>query len=108
MYNNLLNKEEKIAVVGLGYVGLPLANLFSKKYDVIGFDVSQKKIDLYKKGIDVTCELEESALVDSTIEFTCDETKIKEASFIVVAVPTPINKEKNPDFKFIVSAWFIL
>lgn len=104
MYNNLLNKEEKIAVVGLGYVGLPLANLFSKKYDVIGFDVSQKKIDLYKKGIDVTCELEESALVDSTIEFTCDETKIKEASFIVVAVPTPINKEKNPDFKFIVSA----
>ena len=104
MYTSLINKEKKIAIVGLGYVGLPLANLFSKKYDVIGFDVNREKIDLYKKGIDVTCELEENALIDSNIHFTCDESELENASFFVVAVPTPINEDKNPDFKFIVSA----
>lgn len=104
MFNNLLNKNEKIAIVGLGYVGLPLANLFSKKYDVIGFDVNQEKINLYKQGIDVTCELDENALIDSNINFTCDEKELKNASFFVVAVPTPINEDKNPDFKFIISA----
>ena len=104
MYDKLLNKNEKIAIIGLGYVGLPLANLFSKMYDVIGFDVNQEKIDLYKKGIDVTCELDENALLDSNIMFTCDENELKNASFFVVAVPTPINEDKNPDFKFIVSA----
>ena len=104
MYTSLINKEKKIAIVGLGYVGLPLANLFSKKYDVIGFDVNKEKIELYKQGIDVTCELDENALVDSNIYFTNDETELKKASFYVVAVPTPINEEKNPDFKFIKSA----
>ena len=104
MFNKLLNKEEKIAIVGLGYVGLPLANLFSKKYDVIGFDVNKEKIELYKQGIDVTCELNENALKDSNIYFTNDETDLKNASFFVVAVPTPINEDKNPDFKFIISA----
>ena len=86
MFNDLANKTKKIAVVGLGYVGLPLANLFSKKYDVIGFDVDEEKIDLYKKGIDITCELDENALVNSNIHFTCDENDLKEASFFVVAV----------------------
>lgn len=104
MFNGLLNKSEKIAVVGLGYVGLPLANLFSKKYDVIGFDVNQKKIDLYNMGIDITCELDKNALKNSNIEFTSDESDLKKASFFVVAVPTPINEDKNPDFKFIISA----
>lgn len=104
MFNKLLNKTEKIAIVGLGYVGLPLANLFSKKYDVIGFDVNQEKIELYKQGIDVTCELNENELKDSNIYFTSDETELKNASFFVVAVPTPINEDKNPDFKFIISA----
>lgn len=104
MFNDLANKTKKIAVVGLGYVGLPLANLFSKKYDVIGFDVDEEKIDLYKKGIDITCELDENALVNSNIHFTCDENDLKEASFFVVAVPTPINEEKNPDFKYVISA----
>lgn len=104
MYNNLLNKREKIAVIGLGYVGLPLANLFSKKYDVIGFDVNNDKINLYKQGIDVTCELDENALFDSEIYFTSDENDLRNASFFVVAVPTPINEDKNPDFKFIKSA----
>ena len=83
MFNGLLNKSEKIAVVGLGYVGLPLANLFSKKYDVIGFDVNQKKIDLYNMGIDITCELDKNALKNSNIEFTSDESDLKKASFFV-------------------------
>ena len=104
MFNKLLDKSEKIAVVGLGYVGLPLANLFSKKYDVIGFDVNAEKIELYRQGIDVTCELDENELTDSSIHFTSDENELKNASFFVVAVPTPINEEKNPDFKFVVSA----
>lgn len=104
MYENLLNKKEKIAVVGLGYVGLPLANLFSKKYDVIGFDVNEEKIELYKQGIDVTEELEENALKNSNIFFTSDENELKKGSFYVVAVPTPINEDKNPDFRFIKSA----
>ncbi len=104
MFNKLLDKSEKIAVVGLGYVGLPLANLFSKKYDVIGFDVNNQKIELYRQGIDVTCELDENELADSSICFTSDENELKKASFFVVAVPTPINEEKNPDFKFVVSA----
>lgn len=104
MFNNLLNKTEKIAIIGLGYVGLPLANLFSKKYDVIGFDVDKKKIELYKQGVDITCELNENALEDSEIYFTYDEKDLKNASFYIVAVPTPINEDKNPDFKFIISA----
>lgn len=104
MFDKLLDKSEKIAVVGLGYVGLPLANMFSKKYDVIGFDVNAEKIELYRQGIDVTCELDENELADSSIRFTSDENELKNASFFVVAVPTPINEEKNPDFKFVVSA----
>lgn len=104
MFDSLLNKNKKIAIVGLGYVGLPLANLFSKKYDVIGFDVNQEKINLYKKGIDITCELGENALVDSDIYFTSNEHDLENASFFIVAVPTPINEDKNPDFKFIISA----
>lgn len=104
MYDNLLNKKEKIVVVGLGYVGLPLAILFSKEYDVIGFDVNQEKIELYKQGIDVTGELDEDALINSNIIFTSDENELKNGSFYVVAVPTPINEDKNPDFKFVKSA----
>ena len=104
MYNNLSNKSEKIAVIGLGYVGLPLANLFSKKYNVIGFDVNEDKIKLYKEGIDVTCELPENTLKNSDIYFTSNEDELKNASFFIVAVPTPINKDKNPDFRFVKSA----
>lgn len=104
MFRDLLNKNKKIAIIGLGYVGLPLANLFSKKYDVIGFDVDKKKIELYKQGIDVTCELNENALINSNIDFTYDEKELKNASFFVVAVPTPINEDKNPDFKYVISA----
>lgn len=104
MYNDLLNKNKSIAIVGLGYVGLPLAVLFSKTYDVIGFDVDEKKIELYKEGTDVTCELPENTLKNSSIYFTSDENDLKKASFFVIAVPTPINDENDPDFRFILSA----
>ena len=104
MFNELINHEKSIAVVGLGYVGLPIANLFSKKFNVIGFDVDKNKIENYKNGIDVTCELKEGELENSPIYFTYDEKDLKKASFIVVAVPTPINDEHNPDFKFLISA----
>ncbi|WP_405268171.1 nucleotide sugar dehydrogenase [Methanobrevibacter sp.] len=104
MYNDLLNKTKSIAVIGLGYVGLPLAVLFSKKYDVIGFDVDEKKITAYNNGIDVTCELPEKTLENSDIHFTSNEEDLRDASFFVVAVPTPINDEDYPDFKYVISA----
>lgn len=104
MFSELLSGDKSIAVVGLGYVGLPLAVLFSKTYNVIGFDVDEKKIGLYKDGIDVTCELPEDCLKNSNIHFTSDEEDLKKASFFVVAVPTPINDEHDPDFRFILSA----
>lgn len=104
MYKDLLNKNESIAVIGLGYVGLPLAVLFSKKYNVIGFDVDERKITAYNNGIDVTCELPKDTLANSSIHFTSDEEDLKSASFFVVAVPTPINDEDYPDFKYVISA----
>lgn len=104
MYADLIDKKGSIAVVGLGYVGLPLAMLFSKKFNVIGFDVDNEKISLYKKGIDITGELSENSLKDSNIYFTSNSDDLVNASFIVVAVPTPINDEDNPDFKYIISA----
>lgn len=104
MYENLLNKNDSIAVIGLGYVGLPLAVLFSKKYNVIGFDVDERKINFYKNGVDVTCELPEKTLENSNIQFTSNEDDLKNASFFVVAVPTPINDEDYPDFRYVISA----
>ncbi|MDO5851568.1 MAG: nucleotide sugar dehydrogenase [Methanobacteriaceae archaeon] len=104
MYNELINKEKSIAIVGLGYVGLPLAVLFSKKYNVIGFDVNKEKIELYKKGIDATCELPKGSLKESNIKFTSNEKDLRDASFFVVAVPTPITEENDPDFIYITSA----
>lgn len=87
----------EIAVVGLGYVGLPLAVAFSKKYNVIGFDINQSKIESYKNGIDLTNEVG-NELKKSKIQFTSDETELKNADFIVIAVPTPINHFKKLDF----------
>ena len=104
MYDDLINKRKNIAVIGLGYVGLPLAVLFSKKYSVIGFDVDERKIDSYKNGVDLTCELPKDSLKHSKIHFTSNEEDLSNASFFVVAVPTPINDEEDPDFRFIISA----
>lgn len=97
LYYKLINREEKIAVIGLGYVGMPIAVAFAKKVDVIGFDLNKRKIELYKSGIDPTNEVGNDEIKNTTVEFTAEETKLKEAKFHIVAVPTPINSDKTPD-----------
>lgn len=97
LYEKIVNKEEKIAVIGLGYVGMPITVAFAKKIDVIGFDLNEKKIELYKSGIDPTNEVGNDEIKKTTAEFTADESKLKEAKFHIVAVPTPINSDKTPD-----------
>lgn len=104
MFDELCDGNKSIAVIGLGYVGLPLAIEFAKHFNVVGFDVDKSKIDLYKKGIDVTCEVGDNSIKNSNILFTSDEKFLKDCSFFIVAVPTPINNDKNPDFKYIISA----
>lgn len=98
------NHQHKICVVGLGYVGLPLAVEFAKHFDVIGFDISTAKIDEYKRGHDLTEEVGDNALKASTVVFTNDETLIKQCSFVVVAVPTPTNKDTTPDLSPLIGA----
>ena len=97
LYERIVSGEEKISLVGLGYVGMPIAVAFSKKVNVIGFDLNAKKIELYKNGIDPTNEVGDEAIKNCTVEFTADETKLKEAKFHIVAVPTPINDDHTPD-----------
>lgn len=97
LYDKIVEKKEKISVVGLGYVGMPIAVAFAKKVNVIGFDLNKNKIDLYKSGIDPTNEVGNDEIKNTTVEFTADETKLREAKFHIVAVPTPINSDKTPD-----------
>ena len=97
LYEKIIKKEEKISIVGLGYVGMPLAVVFAKKVNVIGYDLNKKKIETYKKGIDPTNEVGNEAIKQTTVEFTNDESRLKEAKFHIVAVPTPINSDKTPD-----------
>ena len=97
LYERILNKEEKISLVGLGYVGMPIAVAFAKKVDVVGFDLNAKKIELYKSGVDPTNEVGDDAIKATKVEFTADETKLKEAKFHIVAVPTPVNDDHTPD-----------
>lgn len=97
LYEKIVNGEEKISLVGLGYVGMPIAVAFSKKVGVVGFDLNVKKIELYKNGIDPTNEVGDEAIKNCTVEFTADETKLKEAKFHIVAVPTPVNDDHTPD-----------
>ena len=104
LYEKVVNREEKLSLIGLGYVGLPIAVSFAKKVDVIGFDVSQKKIDLYKSGIDPTREVGNEILTHTTIEFTSDERKLREAKFHIVAVPTPVKEDRTPDLTPLESA----
>ncbi|MBR7552523.1 nucleotide sugar dehydrogenase [Allobacillus sp. GCM10007491] len=104
LYKKLKNKEEKIAVIGLGYVGLPLAIELAKHYDVIGFDVNESKLQKYRDGIDVTDEVGDEGIQQTTMEFTSDESRIKEAKFIIVSVPTPINVDKTPDLSPVTGA----
>ena len=98
IYQELIAGKEKLALVGLGYVGMPIAVEFAKHVHVIGFDINKQRIEEYKNGIDSTNEVGE-AIKDTTVEFTADPEKLKEARFIIVAVPTPVNEDNTPDLR---------
>ena len=105
LYEKLINKEETMSVVGLGYVGMPLAVAFAAKgINVIGFDLNEKKIELYKSGIDPTKEVGNEAIRTTTIRFTPDENELKKAKFHIVAVPTPVNTDHTPDLTPVIGA----
>lgn len=108
LYEKIKNRQEKISLIGLGYVGLPIAVAFAKKAEVIGFDINKEKIELYKKGIDPTKEVGDGAIKNTTVIFTADEKKLREAKFHIVAVPTPVNKDRTPDLSPLKSASRIL
>lgn len=108
LYEKLLNKEEKLSLVGLGYVGMPIAVAFSKKLEVVGFDLNKKKIELYQNGIDPTREVGNEAIAACSVDFTSDETKLREARFHIVAVPTPVNPDHTPDLSPVEGASHIL
>nr|BCB22772.1 nucleotide sugar dehydrogenase [Erysipelothrix tonsillarum] len=98
------DKKAKIAVIGLGYVGLPLAISFAKKFDVVGFDTSTEKINKYKQGIDVTDEVGNEEIINSDMIFTDNVSELEDVHFFVIAVPTPINEDKTPNLSLVISA----
>lgn len=106
--NELINKTESLSVIGLGYVGMPLAVAFAEKINVIGFDLNTAKVDLYRQGIDPTKEVGDDAIRNSSVLFTSDAEKLKDAKFHIVAVPTPVNQDKTPDLFPVESASAIL
>src|SRR5215218_8006041 len=97
MYQELIEKKEKLAVIGLGYVGLPIALEFAKKVSVIGFDINEKRVEQMRQGIDPSNELDASAFEGCDIEFTCALETLRQAKFFVVAVPTPVDEHNVPD-----------
>ncbi len=97
LYERIIGKEEKVALVGLGYVGMPIAVAFAKKIDVIGFDLNKEKVNLYKNGIDPTKEVGDKVIGDTSVMFTSDENDLDKAKFFIVAVPTPVNDDHTPD-----------
>ncbi len=103
IYQGLISGKEKLALVGLGYVGMPIAVEFAKHVQVIGFDINEKRVNEYKNGIDATNEVGE-AIKNTTVDFTADPTRLKEAKFIVVAVPTPVKSDNTPDLRPVESA----
>ena len=109
IYESLKNKKEKLSLVGLGYVGMPIAVAFAKKgINVIGYDLNKEKIDLYKSGVDPTREVGNEVIKNTTVEFTADEKKLREAKFHIVAVPTPVNTDHTPDLTPVIGASEIL
>lgn len=104
IYNDILQKKAKIAVIGLGYVGLPIALAFARKTKVIGFDINAKRVDMMKKGIDPSNELKKEDFKGCDIEFTASVDRLKDARFFVVAVPTPIDEHNLPDLKPLLAA----
>lgn len=104
LYKKIINREEKVSIVGLGYVGMPLAVAFAEKIDVIGFDINEKKIELYKLGTDITNEVGNERLKASKVCFTANEEDLRGAKFHIVAVPTPINEDTTPDLTPVIGA----
>jgi len=104
LYQDLISQKEKLSVIGLGYVGMPLAVAFAKKISVIGFDLNEEKTELYKMGIDPTNEVGNEAIKQTAVEFTSNEKRIREAKFHIIAVPTPINADKTPNLHPVESA----
>lgn len=105
LYEKLIHGEEKLALVGLGYVGMPIAVAFAKKgLDVVGFDLNEAKINLYKEGIDPTKEVGDEVIKSTTVCFTADEKSLQSAKFLIVAVPTPVNTDHTPDLTPVIGA----
>ena len=98
LYEDILRGREAVSVVGLGYVGIPIATAFAEKgVRVIGFDLDRDKIGLYQAGTDPTREVGDEAIRNTTIDFTWDEIRLREARFHIIAVPTPVNQDHTPD-----------
>ena len=97
LYEKIVGGEEKLSLVGLGYVGMPIAVAFARKIKVVGFDLNEKKIQMYRDGIDPTKEVGDEVIRHTAVEFTADPGKLREAKFHIVAVPTPVNDDHTPD-----------
>ena len=109
LYNELISNKEKLSLVGLGYVGMPIAVAFANKgLDVIGFDLNKEKIALYQSGKDPTREVGDEKIRNSTVFFTSDEKDLRKAKFHIVAVPTPVNMDHTPDLTPVIGASEIL
>ena len=104
LYDKIINRQANVAVVGLGYVGLPIAVAFADKVNTIGFDINEEKITNYKNGFDPTEEVGEKKIRETALQFTTDETDLQKARFIIVAVPTPVNGDETPDLNPVVGA----
>ena len=105
IYEKLINRKENLALIGLGYVGMPIAVSFAKKgINVIGFDLNNEKINLYKLGIDPTKEVGDEVIKGTSVEFTSDEKVLQNAKFLIIAVPTPVNLDHTPDLTPVIGA----
>lgn len=104
LLKKIIEKETKISLIGLGYVGMPIAVAFARKVDVIGFDINKEKIELYKKGLDPTKEVGNEVIKNTKIDFTSEEARLNESSFHIVAVPTPVKNDHTPDLAPLKSA----
>jgi len=104
IYDRLIKKEAKLAVIGLGYVGLPIALEFARKIKVVGFDINQSRVDMMKNNIDPSNELEAKDFEGCDIQFSADINDLKDVNFFVIAVPTPIDEANLPDLKPLLGA----
>ncbi len=108
LYARLLDRDEAVSLIGLGYVGMPIAVAFAEKVDVIGFDLNAEKIQMYRSGTDPTKEVGDEVIRNTTVQFTSDERKLRKARFHIVAVPTPVKEDHTPDLSLVEGASTIL